>query len=59
MKTLAAALLACTLAVTSVAHAGGPVIVEDTTVEAETRRVYEVVRAAAGEFRVNLGEARP
>lgn len=31
----------------------------DTTVEAETRRVYEVVRAAAGEFRVNLGEARP
>lgn len=31
----------------------------DTTVEAETKRVYEVVRAGAGEFRVNIGDARP
>jgi uncharacterized protein YkwD len=31
----------------------------DTTFDAETRQVYEVVRAAAGEFRVNLAGMRP
>ena len=30
-----------------------------TTVEAETQRLYEVVRAGAGEFRVNSGGERP
>jgi predicted anti-sigma-YlaC factor YlaD len=48
MKKLAAALLACTLAVTSVAHAGGPVIVEDTTVEAETPRSGWIVPVIVG-----------
>ena len=31
----------------------------DVTIEAETRQVYEVVRSAAGEYRVNQQGARP
>jgi predicted anti-sigma-YlaC factor YlaD len=48
MKKLAASLLCCTLALTSVAHAGGPVIVEDTTVEAETPRSGWIVPVIVG-----------
>jgi hypothetical protein len=49
MKKLAAPLLALTLAVTSTtAFAGGPVVVEDTTVEAETPRSGWIVPVVVG-----------
>lgn len=48
MKKLAAPLLACTLALTSAAYAGGPVIVEDTTVEATTPRSGWIVPVIVG-----------
>jgi hypothetical protein len=48
MKKLAAALLACTLALTSAAYAGGPVIVEDTTVEAASPRSGWIVPVVVG-----------
>jgi hypothetical protein len=48
MKKLAAPLFACTLALTSAAYAGGPVIVEDTTVEAESPRSGWIVPVLVG-----------
>lgn len=49
MKKLAAPLLALTLAVTSTtAFAGGPVVVEDTTVEVETPRSGWIVPVVVG-----------
>lgn len=49
MKKLAAPLLALTLAISSTtAYAGGPVVVEDTTVEAETPRSGWIVPVIVG-----------
>lgn len=48
MKKLAAPLLAATLALTSTAYAGGPVIVEDTTVEAAAPRSGWIVPVVVG-----------
>ena len=48
MKNLAAPLFACTLTLTSAAYAGGPVIVEETTVEAASPRSGWIVPVIVG-----------
>jgi hypothetical protein len=48
MTKLAAPLLVTTLALASAAHAGGPVIVEDTEVEAATPRSGWIVPVIVG-----------